>query len=358
MVGRKIYIDHIKGFALLVICLSHLLQATSSPHTISKVIDVLMYLTVPLFFFISGMLYQAEKYESFNMYFKHKTKTLLIPYLALSLLFAVLCPYLFQPDYLVHQLGYPRHDFLTSFLPIRVSAIIEWFIGDLVCIVIGISSRSTMPLWFVFILYFVSISFYWIYSHLNRWTICIAVMASLLAFFLPRNMVLSYLHIPAFFMAFFFYALGFFCRHIQNSSSIIKVCGFGAALLIYILVDFRGTNGFVNGLFGESLIRFILHVCSGIYIIIYLFKQLERLQFAWLKLIMTPFQYISRNALPILAIHFWAMLVFVVFFSKMMTPDYLFYTDFIFVSLVVVLLVPTINKYIHWIQNISFISAN
>ena len=170
----------------------------------------------------------------------------------------------------------------------------------------------------------------------------------LLAFMLPRNTIMSYLHIHAFFMAFFFYALGFFCRNVTNCSSSIKVGGFVIALLTYYLFGFRGTNGFVSGLFGDSLVWYGLHVCSGIFILLFLFELFEKMGFAWLELLLVPFKYVSRNALPIIAVHFWAILVYVVFFNKYIQPDYQLLTILIFVCVTVVILVPILNIYINY----------
>ena len=335
-----------------MICLSHISQAsTNPPLLVSETIDFLMQMTVPLFFFISGMLFRTDKYASFRLYVWHKTKTLLIPYFALSILFAVLCPYIFHPSYLVEELNYPRHAFLTSFLPVTVAAIIEWIAGDIVCIVIGISSRCTMPLWFVFILYLVGLCFFFVNARLKNWFFTPALVALLLAYVLPRNVILTYLHVQAFFMAFFFYTLGFAYNKMSRRPPVVRFSVFCFALLVYVLVEFRGPNGFVSGLFGDSPVRYLLHVCSGICVVLYLFRLFEKQKVKGLGPLMKPFQYISRNGLPVIAIHFWAMLVYLVFFNKFIQPVFQFPAIFLFVVSAVVLLLPLLNIYIHWTQS-------
>ncbi|QYR10318.1 acyltransferase family protein [Prevotella sp. Rep29] len=350
MKERLLYIDNIKGFALLIICLSHLMQAVPPLHG-RTTIELLMNLTVPLFFFISGILYNPTKFTTIKGYINKKTKSLLVPYLFLSLLFIILCPYIYVPDYLVNQLNYPRYGFLNMYFPTHVVALIEWLVGDIICVLIGLGSRSSMPLWFVFILYLVSITFSVIYKTMQKWVLLIGFFSMLMALFLPNNTILLYLHIKPFFMAFAFYTLGFFYnKHIHHLSYKIKTLGLIISCCLYFAIDLGNANGFVNGNFGNSPLLFVLNVCSGIYILLFFFEILERVKFCNLNYLMLPFQYISRNGLPIIAVHFWAMLVYNVFFRNLFPANMQFLMMCLFVGIIVIVSVPLLNRYISIMQ--------
>lgn len=346
---RLVYIDNVKGFALLVICISHIIEAAaySTPYVFNNIVDILMYITVPLFFYISGMLYKPDRYKSNREYIKHKTKSLLIPYIALSLLFLLLCPYIYNVDYLVNELNYPRTNVFSSVLPKNASAIAEWILGDIISIVIGISSRSSMPLWLVYILFFVSITFHCLYK--KKMLYGLILVSPLIAFYIPKNVITTYIHVQAFTMAFFFYSLGFFYG--KQTISQRNKCIFAiVALITYVCVPFKGVNGFVNGLFGDALGRYMLHVMSGIYITIFVFEIIGKYSGKVFNIIFVPLQYISRNGLAIIGVHFWAMILYVVFISNHVCMEYQSLLIFIFIGVVVVISVPILNKYVYIVQ--------
>lgn len=157
-VERIKWVDDLKGIILIMICLGHLSGMVSTPPMVKYVADVFTIMGVPAFFFLSGMLYKAG-YTEMYAFLVRKTKSLLVPYILLSLLFTILDPYTFCPQYLIEILNYPRLQWLGSFgLGNYLQSSIEFFAGDIVCTMIGISSRATLPLWFVFVLYFVTIA--------------------------------------------------------------------------------------------------------------------------------------------------------------------------------------------------------
>src|SRR5574344_1244381 len=147
------WIDEYKGSLVLIICLHHIIswnvQKMPCNFTIDIIIDFIMTFAVLGFFFISGFLFKDVKYPTLWSYIKSKTRTLLIPYLV-------------NPSYLMNILSYPRLHILGTGVSASAESVFEWFCGDIICTVVGISSRSSMPLWFVYMLFFVSIAFYWV----------------------------------------------------------------------------------------------------------------------------------------------------------------------------------------------------
>src|SRR5574344_108975 len=143
------WIDEYKGSLVLIICLHHIIswnvQKMPCNFTIDIIIDFIMTFAVLGFFFISGFLFKDVKYPTLWSYIKSKTRTLLIPYFYLSVLFKIWDPYLVNPSYLMNILSYPRLHILGTGVSASAESVFEWFCGDIICTVVGISSRSSMP---------------------------------------------------------------------------------------------------------------------------------------------------------------------------------------------------------------------
>lgn len=73
------WIDLTKGIAIFLMVCGH----TSIPLSISNWI---WSFHMPLFFIISGILFNATKYPNFNLFIKKRGKTLIIPYIIFSLI--------------------------------------------------------------------------------------------------------------------------------------------------------------------------------------------------------------------------------------------------------------------------------
>ena len=227
-VERIKWVDDLKGIILIMICLGHLSGMVSIPPMVKYVADVFTIMGVPAFFFLSGMLYKAG-YTEMYAFLVRKTKSLLVPYILLSLLFTILDPYTFCPQYLIEILYYPRLQWLGSFgLGNYLQSSIEFFAGDIVCTMIGISSRATLPLWFVFVLYFVTIAHHFLALRIkfqSRLAI-IAVVSYFVAIMLSCFALGAYMKIGAILMAFFFYWGGTICsgllKYIDTESEACK----------------------------------------------------------------------------------------------------------------------------------------
>lgn len=66
-------IDILRGFAIFLVVLGHITH-------ISELRNYIWGFHIPIFFFISGLLFNETKYDSFLTFFKHKIKNLVIPY--------------------------------------------------------------------------------------------------------------------------------------------------------------------------------------------------------------------------------------------------------------------------------------
>lgn len=76
---RLDYIDIAKGLGMLAIIWGHIMEVGTT--------NIFVYaFHIPLFFFISGAVFQKDKYKSFKDFAKRRIKTLVIPYFIFSFL--------------------------------------------------------------------------------------------------------------------------------------------------------------------------------------------------------------------------------------------------------------------------------
>lgn len=73
------WIDTAKGLGITLVVLGH----NTIPHFAGRFI---FSFHMPLFFFLSGFLFNGRKYPQFSVFLKHKAKTLLLPYFVFNLL--------------------------------------------------------------------------------------------------------------------------------------------------------------------------------------------------------------------------------------------------------------------------------
>lgn len=341
-VERIKWVDDLKGIILIMICLGHLSGMVSTPPMVKYVADVFTIMGVPAFFFLSGMLYKAG-YTEMYAFLVRKTKSLLVPYILLSLLFTILDPYTFCPQYLIEILNYPRLQWLGSFgLGNYLQSSIEFFAGDIVCTMIGISSRATLPLWFVFVLYFVTIAHHFLALRIkfqSRLAI-IAVGSYFVAIMLSYFALGGYMKIGAILMAFFFYWGGTICSGLLKyifGLSLIARSGIIIVLLFaffYLAPSIVDEVSFVNGVFPVAdCIVFLVFSISGILSLVLLFKGLSRMEIWGFDLLKGVFRNIARNSLIVLATHYWALVVFHLFLSLYFPYDFQMYGAIVFVVL-------------------------
>ena len=75
------YIDIAKGIAMILVILGHTKKLVSP-----TIVWWLYTFHMPLFFILSGMVFNPDKYKSFKEMFKSKFKSLIIPYISLCLI--------------------------------------------------------------------------------------------------------------------------------------------------------------------------------------------------------------------------------------------------------------------------------
>lgn len=341
-IQRIKWVDELKGAILVMICMGHVFDTIFSPHTLKTLAGISAMVGVPAFFFVSGFLYNAK--SEFRDYLIRKTKSLLIPFLLLSLLFSVLDPYTFCPQFLIEELHYPRLSQLSFLgLSTQCQASLEFFLGDILCTVIGISSRATLPLWFVFVLYFATIAHHWLMVKTKspKTLAIIAVVCAAMAFILSDAGIGSYMKIGPILMAIFFYWLGtVFVRQqwwLDKIPSLLAIVAiiFLLCVLYYLAPMIVKDISFVTGNFPVAKFMSFL-ACSlvGIISFVLLFKLLSKLDLWGLDIIKGILRNIARNSLIILAMHYWALVFYRLYISSYIPSTYQLGSAMVFIILV------------------------
>ena len=151
---RVEYIDIAKGFGMMTIIWGHIMYAGISNAIVYS-------FHIPLYFFLSGLVFSHARYASFKEFAVKRAKGLLFPYFIFSFLTWVLWA----------AFAYLSHKQVDSYwMPLLQTFIAQGSDGYLV---------HNVPLWFVTCLFVVEIVFYFL-SYLKDWAnllFCVALAA-------------------------------------------------------------------------------------------------------------------------------------------------------------------------------------
>ncbi|MBP5769264.1 MAG: acyltransferase [Fibrobacter sp.] len=349
------WIDEFKGFVLLLVCLFHIEQNFPNAHLGMWHLSALR---MSAFFFISGFLFSTKRFSDFKSYFIHKTKVLLIPYLYLSLLF-------FAIDPVVYNFAlYPKSPTMTVVNTIpdinNTWQYIYWNIAKI--FIAGKSSVGAGPLWFVFTLYSVSLLFYFLhqasYKFVNR-TMFITVMAieGLLCGWLLN---INHMHLPLGIerdlTILFFFGCGWLCKepikkihsaisagaaHAAKNTAIVAAIGI-ASFGAYAFLESPSPNfSIMNNDLGKSLPQFVASSITGIIGLVATFLLASKIpDIAPIRICKGILRNISRNALVILAVHWWIVLILRLFFRQQINQPGIAYIAIPIVALGTIAAIP------------------
>ena len=322
------WIDEFKGFVLLLVCLYHVEQ--SFPQAQMGMLH-LSALRMSAFFFISGMLFSTRRFPDFKSYLVHKTRVLLVPYILLSLLFLALDPVLYNFDLFPKA---PRMTVMNIKPEIATGwDYIYWNLAKI--FVAGKSSIGSGPLWFVFTLYSVSLLFYGVQKIANHIkaprtaTIIIAIASLAGGWMLYKNQIRLPLGIERDLTVLFFFANGWLCKGAVNKFSMdcfvtrarknvgtlrngtILAAAAILSFVTYACIEIPDPNfSIMNNNLGKSLPVFLASSFFGIASLVATFMFADKLPgIAPIRIIKGILRNISRNALVILAVHWYILLV-------------------------------------------------
>ncbi|MBR4559183.1 MAG: acyltransferase [Fibrobacter sp.] len=329
------WIDEFKGFVLLLVCLYHVEQ--SFPQAQMGMLH-LSALRMSAFFFISGMLFSTRRFPDFKSYFIHKTRVLLFPYILLSLLFLALDPVLYNFDL------FPKAPRMTVMnIKPEIATVWDYIYWNLAKIfVAGKSSIGSGPLWFVFTLYSVSLIFYGVQKVTGRIkapraaTIIIAIASLASGWILYKNHIRLPLGIERDLTVLFFFANGWLCKGAVNKFTMdcfatwarndvgalrngtILAAAAIISFVTYACIEIPDPNfSIMNNYLGKSFPVFLASSFFGIAGLVATFMFADKLpDIAPIRIIKGILRNISRNALVILAVHWYILLVMRLLFRE------------------------------------------
>ena len=346
MATRIGWIDEFKGFVLLLVCLYHVEQSFSYAQMGTLHLSALR---MSAFFFISGMLFSTRHFPDFKSYFVHKSKVLLFPYIMLSMLFLALDPVVYNFDL------FPKAPRMTV-MNIRpeIASVWDYLYWNLAKIfVAGKSSIGSGPLWFVFTLYSVSLMFYGIHRVAKKPLIALAAIVSLAGgWLLYKNHIRLPLGIERDLTVLFFFACGWLCKGLIKADSRLrgddrkgKVILATVAIISFILYAIVENPdpyfSIMNNDLGKSLVGFIASSFFGIAGLVAAFILADKLPNKTpIRIIKGILRNISRNALVILAVHWYILLVMRLLFRDAINKSGIAYLSIAIVAAGVIAAIP------------------
>lgn len=360
------WVDNLKGFILLLVCIEHvhfhegLMQDITSLSAAFK---------IPSFFFLSGFLFSIRRYPLFSSYLKSKAKTLLLPYVSMSIFFSILDIRLYDVS-LIDYYHYPYFPILEYFgVPETIQNSFQYIYLVFVNIFIsGTSSPVTLPLWFVNVLFWTSICFYLISSltppnSIRRLVsillyaviaLCAGWVCNIYHYYFPYNF-------QSVFTASFYFSMGYLAKDIINKKLYLMNTKYLICLIIVIIpLYFYGIN--VNGAIalyanslGGDLLGLIISTVSGVSLIVMAFILLSRIPCT--SFFGGFFRNLARNALVFLAVHYWVIVTCGIVFQ-----DYNKTASYKYLVLVVALLIsflafPIFRNKLYWLLGKEKISV-
>jgi fucose 4-O-acetylase-like acetyltransferase len=360
------WIDEFKGFVLLLVCLFHVEQSFSCANMGMLHLSALR---MSAFFFISGMLFSTRRFPNFKDYLIHKTRVLLVPYILLSLLFLALDPVLYNFDL------FPKAPRMTV-MNIRpeIAGVWDYIYWNLAKIfVAGKSSIGSGPLWFVFTLYSVSLMFYGVQKVANAFSqkekemphqvrhdnkeagktagriIFFISLASLAGgWFLYKNHIRLPLGIERDLTVLFFFANGWMCKgflkgeHLGAKNNLILAVTAIVSFVAYAYIEIPDPNfSIMNNDLGKDFRIFVASSVFGIAGLVTTFVLADRLpDVAPIRILKGILRNISRNALVILAVHWYILLVMRLLFRSNINKPGIAYLSIAIVAAGVIAAIP------------------
>ena len=345
--NRVDWIDLEKGFILLSVCLLHagVPCKTSTFH-------------MAAFFFISGLLYNPEKYTSLKDYFYRKLKTLLLPYLFLSFLFLLIYIPIYDPQYTYEVpdtvekiIGFIDNEYLRGLLSKLSIFTLDIFLGE--------SAPNTNPLWFVYSLFQISCLFAIAYNLCKRLALSQLIMTFFCITCFMTGWLLSKYNIKIPFKidttitGLAFYGMGVLCRKflldtIKNYSLII-ISSF--CILFFILFIF-GYNqiderniGYIHNSLGNSFYGYLLASIFDTWTCTLFFYLLSHIKLGFVGNIL---KYIANNGIIILAVHFFVISCCIYLLKGHVSDTTYQYLLLLLMITVVGISIPFFNKYLYW----------
>ena len=194
-------VDVCRGIAILLVTFGHSIY-------INKYLKEWVYTVhMPLFFFISGYLFNYDKYkDNYKLFLKKKFKTLIIPYFLMAFLIWII---LFIFDYKFNLTEAAINKFIAIFIGFRLT-------------------KYYFCLWFFLVLFFIENIFYFLVKYLKKYLYFIGTFLFIISYFefkYVHGFVLSLDLIP---ISLFFLITGYlfkkdFYKLVNGFNTVVKI---------------------------------------------------------------------------------------------------------------------------------------
>lgn len=282
MQNRLYTIDALKAFGIFCIILGH--------NTYSQLGNYIYSFHIPIFFFVSGLMFDLNRYKSFGNFIKKRFQNILIPYFLISFLL-----YIFW-FFAGRKFGSSTEMDLS---PLK----------NLIGILYAQGGNEYMdwgiPMWFLPCLFLVSVLYFYLARFNNKIIIVALIISGAIGYFLPN---LLEIHLPwsidIVFTAILFYGTGHLLRKFLLDDILVHK---KSAKTIFILVIalslnvvFFYLNGKIDiskGIFNNYMYMYLSGIGGSVFYLLVL-NSLPKIKIV---------NYIGINTLLIMAFHLRAM---------------------------------------------------
>lgn len=309
---RLHWIDSLKGIGIMLVVFAH--------HSLPIALDTYIFsFHMPLFFFISGFLFDFGKYaESATNFVKGRFRSLIIPYFCFAL---ITCLFYFMMDELFTP-GVPSIEFFEHIIILEKSVIHG---ASHILLGFGLAVSYNPPLWFLCCLFVTELLFYGLakkyYSEPRKivfWLTVSGIIGYLYPIYVPFRIPWN---VDVALVTIVFYGSGNLFRKLTESETEARtgislkldsgirdkfskaerylpvIATLLSVLYLGYLLKFPTENKVnMNVLqYGGNFFSFHILAFTGIFTFVYLFKKIGS---------STVLEYYGRNSLIILALHF------------------------------------------------------
>lgn len=292
---RYDYLDIAKGIGILMVIWGHVLYYHWSGQYVYT-------FHMPLFFFLSGMLFQRNKYPSFSSFFVKRARRLLIPYSIYSI-----CTWFIWVFFQYKTNNLPDNWLSSLFQTL-------WAQGS------GEFMPHNSPLWFIPCLFAVEILYFYTSSFSDRVNVCLCLLLALASICLERVFGETYLlllpwNFDAALMAIPFYAAGnLLLKHISHQSIVDRIKKFWIAaisfvicssVIIYYSLEMYGSISLGHSYYGNEI---IFHTrafmgCLSVLITAVILDVLKKYLGKLFSLLIDVFIWFGRMSLDVMCTH-------------------------------------------------------
>lgn len=313
---RKTWIDTLKGLVILFIVFWHMPSVPPILHA------YLNNFQTPLFFFISGYLFNWSKYANDAvMFFKTRLSRLLVPFICFSIISYI---FLYLFGYIIGR----------SINPLLDRGVIQIITGILVG---QYSQLVNKPLWFLSCLFLVEIIYY-LYAKIsndNEIIILMLLSASIIVFLYMPNYRLVDLpyRLDFAFVFVFFYGIGNLFQKYDGVLFKTKLSIIAIISLFSIIISIKEQGSFYDLI---SLTTYIIAALSCIIVYTYMFKEVEKYNLKICDIL----SYFGRNTMVVLCTQDILLFILQVYLPEM--------SNLVYFGIMLIMFIPLIiffNKY-------------